>query len=102
MTMTVFVLWLNDKRGVEKMSNKVITIGNIMEHYENPIAELINAACKFDSTIIFESDTKKINAKSIMGMMALPMKAGMEIKIVTEGKDEELALTSMESFLHCN
>lgn len=83
------------------MSNKTIKIGNVMDHYDNPIAELINAACRFDSTIIFESDTKKINAKSIMGMMALRMKVGMEIDVVTNGDDEDKALVAMEQFLSC-
>lgn len=83
------------------MSNKLVKIGNVMERYDNPIAELINAACKFDSTIFFESNTKKINAKSIMGMMALPMRNGMEIQVVTEGSDEDRALTAMVDFLTC-
>lgn len=83
------------------MSNKTIKIGNVMDRYDNPIAELINAACKFDSTIMFESDARQINAKSIMGMMALRMQSGMEIEVVTEGSDEDKALTAMEEFLTC-
>jgi len=83
------------------MNNKTITVGNVMEKYDNPIAELINAACRFSSTIFLASENKKINAKSIMGMMAMPIKSGMEIEVVTEGADEDVALTAMEDFLAC-
>lgn len=83
------------------MNSKNVVIGNIMDNYDNPIAELVNVACHFDSNIIFENGTKKINAKSIMGMMAFPIQKGVELGIYVDGTDEENALLAIEKFLVC-
>ena len=47
---------------------------------------------KFDSEITLESDNRKINAKSIMGIMAFNPSDGMSVDIVTKGDDEQEAL----------
>ena len=51
------------------MSKKEIIVSNVSEEHNNPIAELVQVACRFDSEIILESDNRRINAKSIMGIM---------------------------------
>ena len=43
---------------------------------------------------------KKINAKSIMGMMSLNVHSGEELTVVTEGEDEEKAAQGIELFLN--
>ena len=70
------------------MSKKNVIVSNVAEGHDNPIAELVQVACKFDSDIILESDNRRINAKSIMGIMAFNPSEGMSIDIVTEGTDE--------------
>ncbi|MCR5467780.1 MAG: HPr family phosphocarrier protein [Lachnospiraceae bacterium] len=82
------------------MEREVI-VENVSKKHENPIAELVQVACQFDSNIILESDNRKINAKSIMGIMAFNPSQGMTVKIVTEGNDEEAALSAIETFLQC-
>ena len=81
------------------MSNKKIVVTGVKKTHESPIAELVQAACQFDSNITLESENRKINAKSIMGVMALNPTDGMSINIVTEGVDEQDALSGMERFL---
>jgi len=83
------------------MSRKNVIVSNVSEGYENPIAELVQLACRFDSEIILESDNRRINAKSIMGIMAFNPSEGMSINIVTEGSDEEEAVLAIEKFLVC-
>lgn len=83
------------------MSRKEITISNVSEEHNNPIAELVQVACRFDSEIILESENRRINAKSIMGIMAFNPSKGMTVNIVAEGTDEEEALNAMEKFLVC-
>ncbi len=83
------------------MSRKRIIVSNVSKGHENPIAELVQLACRFDSEIILESDTHRINAKSIMGIMAFNPSEGMSINIVTEGSDEEAAVLAIEKFLVC-
>lgn len=83
------------------MSNKEIIVSDVNKSHENPIAELVQVACQFDSNIVLENDNRKINAKSIMGIMAFNPAQGMEVNIVADGSDEKEALVAMEQFLVC-
>lgn len=83
------------------MSKKEIIVSNVSEEHNNPIAELVQVACRFDSEIILESDNRRINAKSIMGIMAFNPSKGMTVNIEANGEDEQEALVAMEKFLVC-
>uniref|UniRef100_UPI003FF12F24 HPr family phosphocarrier protein n=1 Tax=Roseburia sp. TaxID=2049040 RepID=UPI003FF12F24 len=83
------------------MSRKEVVISDVSEEHDNPIAELVQVACRFDSEITLESDNRRINAKSIMGIMAFNPSKGMKVNIVAEGNDEREALVAMEKFLVC-
>ncbi len=83
------------------MSRKEVVVSNVSEEHNNPVAELVQVACGFDSEIILESDNRRINAKSIMGIMAFNPSKGMTVNIVAEGSDEQEALVAMEKFLVC-
>ena len=77
--------------------NVTVKMSDSME--ATPIAHLVQLANQFNSQIYFEMDTKKVNAKSIMGMMSLVLSSGMEVTIDAEGEDEKKALEEMEKFL---
>ena len=64
-----------------------------------PVAELVQLARKYESTVHIEAQTKKVNAKSIMGMMTLNLTSGEEVTVIAEGSDEVSAVADMESFL---
>ena len=83
------------------MSKKSVIVSNVAEEHDNPIAELVQVACRFDSDIILESDNRRINAKSIMGIMAFNPSDGMSVDITTEGEDEQAAMDAIEKFLVC-
>lgn len=83
------------------MSNKQVVVSNVAQRHENPIAEIVQVACQFDSEITFENNNRKINAKSIMGIMAFNPCSGMSVNIITNGQDEKEALLAMEKFLVC-
>ena len=83
------------------MSRKEIIISDVSEEHNNPIAELVQVACRFDSEIILESNNRRINAKSIMGIMAFNPSKGMTVNIVADGTDGEDALVAMEIFIVC-
>lgn len=84
------------------MSRKKVIVSNVSEGHDNPIAELVQVACRFDSEITLESDNHRINAKSIMGIMAFNPSEGMTVNIVADGSDENEALVAMEKFLVCS
>jgi catabolite repression HPr-like protein len=77
--------------------NVVIQMSNSME--ATPIAHLVQLANQFNSKVYFEMDTKKVNAKSIMGMMSLVLTSGSTVTIDAEGEDEEKAVVELEKFL---
>lgn len=64
-----------------------------------PVAVLVQVASQFDSSIYVECGDKKVNAKSIMGMMALGLDAGEEVVVSAEGDDESNAMADIEKFL---
>ena len=84
------------------MSNKEVVVSDVSKQHENPIAELVQVACQFDSNIHLENNNSKINAKSIMGIMAFNPTEGMTVNILAEGTDEEEAIVAIEKFLACN
>ncbi len=48
---------------------------------------------------VIEKDNKKINAKSIMGMMSLVLKEGDQIILIADGEDENAATESIKELL---
>ena len=67
-----------------------------------PIALLVQVASQYESSIYIESEGKRVNAKSIMGMMTLVLSAGDRIVVSADGKDEEEALKGVEAYLRGN
>ncbi|MBR5336778.1 MAG: HPr family phosphocarrier protein [Lachnospiraceae bacterium] len=63
------------------------------------VAMAVQIASKYNSSMYFEVDTKKVNAKSIMGMMTLGVNAGEDITVNADGPDEEQAMEEMEKYL---
>lgn len=64
-----------------------------------PVALLVQVASQYDSTVYLETKDKRINAKSIMGMMSLGLNSGEEVTVICEGADEETASVEVERFL---
>ena len=65
-----------------------------------PVAVLVQVASKYDSSIYLESKGKKVNAKSIMGMMGLGLDNGETVTVTAEGQDETQAVEDIELFLN--
>ena len=63
------------------MTKKTIQVELENGFEARPVALLVQEASKYDSTIYFQCDGKKVNAKSIMGMMALGILSGEEVKV---------------------
>jgi phosphocarrier protein HPr len=67
--------------------------------HARPATLLVQAASKFDADIHLEYKDKKVNLKSIMGVMSLGIAQDADIKIIAEGSDEAAALSSLEETL---
>ena len=64
-----------------------------------PVAMLVQVASQFESTVYINSEDRKVNAKSIMGMMSLGLASGEEVTVVADGNDEDTAVVEIEKFL---
>lgn len=64
-----------------------------------PIAMFVQVASQYESRIYLEVDDKRINAKSIMGMMSLALSQGDELLVSCDGADELAALEGIADFL---
>lgn len=64
-----------------------------------PIAMLVQTASQYESKVYIESGNKKVNAKSIMGMMGLGIDNGETVNVIADGEDEAEAVDGIEKFL---
>ena len=64
-----------------------------------PIAVLVQVASQYESSIYLETEGKRVNAKSIMGMMTLALNAGEKIVVEAVGSDEKAAVEGLEKYI---
>jgi catabolite repression HPr-like protein len=64
-----------------------------------PAALFVQEANRFSADIFLEKDGKKVNAKSIMGLMSLAVGSGIVINIIADGDDEEKAINALTDFI---
>lgn len=64
------------------------------------IALFIQTASQYDSTVYVESENKRVNAKSLMGMMTLGLSKGEKITVIANGEDETQAIEHIERYLN--
>lgn len=81
------------------MLKKEVTIRLESGLEARPVAMLVQVASQYESTVYLESQDKKVNAKSIMGMMSLGLDTGEKVIVVADGADEEAAIAGMEQYL---
>lgn len=81
------------------MINKEITIRLENGLEARPVALLVQVASQFDSSVYLETGDKKVNAKSIMGMMSLGLDIGEKVNVIVDGSDEKEALDGIEKYL---
>ena len=63
------------------------------------VAIAVQIASRYESEMHFEVDTKKVNAKSIMGMMSLGLCNGEEIQVAADGTDENEAVDAVINYM---
>ena len=84
------------------MVTKSMTVELAQGKAATPVAFLVQVASQFESSIYIEYDNKRINAKSIMGMMTVNLSNGKEVNVSADGADEAEAITKIEEYLKKN
>ncbi|MCM3602502.1 HPr family phosphocarrier protein [Robertmurraya korlensis] len=64
-----------------------------------PAALFVQEANRFSSEVFLEKDGKKVNAKSIMGLMSLAVSSGSSVNLIVNGTDEDAALEALEKYV---
>ena len=82
------------------MTQKSIVIKSALDARQ--AAYFVQTAGKYEAEIHISVDEKKINAKSIMGMMTLGLSAGENVVVNADGADEENAIAEIEKYLSAN
>jgi len=81
------------------MTKKTIKIQIPSGLEARPVALLVQVASQYESDIYVECSQKRVNAKSIMGMMTLGLVAGEEVTVSACGNDEDEAIINIEKYL---
>ena len=81
------------------MIKKPITVQLANGLEARPVALLVQGASQYESKIYVETENKKVNAKSIMGMMTLGLNAGESVVVSADGTDEQAAIENIEKYL---
>lgn len=82
------------------MVEKTVTIQLKTGLQARPAALFVQEANRFGADIFLEKDGKKVNAKSIMGLMSLAISSGVTITLIADGADEQEAIDALTGFIN--
>ena len=77
------------------MISRDITIKNSVGLYARPATFFIQKANSYKSSIWIEKDDRRVNAKSLLGVLSLGITGGTDIRIIADGNDENEALAAL-------
>ena len=81
---------------------KSVTINNQVGLHARPATFFIQKANEYRCSIWVEKDDRKVNAKSLLGVLSLGIVKGTTITIVADGVDEEEAVKTLISVIESN
>ncbi len=81
------------------MIRTTITISNKLGLHARASAKFTKLAASFGSEVFLSRNGRRVNAKSIMGVMMLAAGIGTEIEIETDGADEEPAMAALRTLI---
>lgn len=81
------------------MFNKEIVVRCESGLHNRQATYFVQKANEFESTIYLESGSRKMNAKSLLGIMSLGIVTGSTVTLTAAGTDEEAAVNALEALL---
>ena len=81
------------------MSNKEVVVRCESGLHNKQATYFVQKANEFESSIWLESDNRKMNAKSLLGIMSLGVITGSTVVLSAVGPDEEAAVTALDALL---
>ena len=84
------------------MFSKEVIVNNQVGLHARPATFFIQRANEFKSSLWIEKDARKVNAKSLLGVLSLGITKGTKINVLADGVDEEDAANSLVELVESN
>lgn len=81
------------------MVTKEVVINNQVGLHARPATFFIQKANEFKSSIWIERDERRVNAKSLLGVLSLGIVKGTAVNIVADGVDENEAIATLSELI---
>ena len=81
---------------------KEVTVENQVGLHARPATFFIQKANEFTSSIWISREDRKVNAKSLLGVLSLGVTRGTSITLTAEGADEEVAVNELADLVQSN
>ena len=81
------------------MISKEVVINNQVGLHARPATFFIQKANEFKSSIWVEKEERRVNAKSLLGVLSLGIVNGTAVKIIADGADEEAAIETLSALI---
>ncbi len=78
---------------------KEVLVQNQVGLHARPATFFIQKANEYKSSIWVEKDERRVNAKSLLGVLSLGITKGLTISIIAEGSDEETAVNDLVALI---
>lgn len=84
------------------MISKEVVINNQVGLHARPATFFIQKTNEFKSSIWIEKDDRRVNAKSLLGVLSLGIVKGTSVKILADGVDESAAIATLSELIDSN
>lgn len=81
------------------MITKEVVINNQVGLHARPATFFIQKANEFKSSIWIERDDRRVNAKSLLGVLSLGIVKGTAVNLIADGPDEENAIATLSELI---
>lgn len=82
------------------MISREVQITNNIGLHARPATFFIQKANCYKSSIWVEKENRRVNAKSLLGVLSLGIAKGMSITLIADGQDEEMALDGLAELIN--
>ena len=82
------------------MYKQEAVVNNQVGLHARPATFFIQKANEFKSSIWVEKDERKVNAKSLLGVLSLGIAKGMTVTLIADGQDEDAALDGLTALIN--
>ena len=84
------------------MISKAVVVKNQVGLHARPATFFIQKSNEFTSSVWIEKDERRVNAKSLLGVLSLGITKGTEIIVIADGADEKEAVDALEALVESN